>query len=273
MANIQFLYLYLLFVTVSGALSGDDDQCGASDYRTGERIRNGTVVPQGKYPWLAYLSNGCTATIVSRKYILTAGHCVCQRRPNGSPPLPCDLKNHHEIQVVVGSVNHLEGQEFKTKRMIPHEKYLAPLGVGVTYDIALIELEEELTYSKDVRPICLSAKNQEALADRIATTAGWGDIYGNGTLPERLLSLFDYSYTEYEIGPMMCTAIYNHTVTDHGDSGGPVMIMTDGRWTEVGITSYGKPPELGCPPGVYARVSHFCDWIAEKTNNEVRCDA
>ncbi|KAI1715118.1 trypsin domain-containing protein [Ditylenchus destructor] len=305
MATIQFLCFYVIFLAVSGVLSGpnDDDQCGVSDYRVGERIRNGSVVPQGKYPWLAYLSVGCTATIVSRKYILTAGHCVCEQRPYGSPPLPCELVNRHDIRVVVGSVNHLKGQKFEIKRIIPHEKYLAPLTRqgGSTYDVALLELEEELTYSKDVRPICLSAMNQKALVnikiqqllpvgvtfmetvhflkDYVrALNALWMMQYARKRnldiiLNSQYLSLIDYSYTNYEIGPMLCMEIYNHTVTDHGDSGGPAMIVTDGRWTQVGITSYGDPPEKGCPPGVYARVSHFCDWIAEKTNNEVRCDA
>ncbi|KAI1702725.1 trypsin domain-containing protein [Ditylenchus destructor] len=199
MATVQFLCVCAVFITVSTAalsVTNDDDQCGVSDYQPSQLetklIRNGAVVPQGKYPWLAYLGSvswvvGCTSTIVSRKYILTAGHCVCQQRPDGSPPLPCKLEDHTKMSVVVGSVNKLEGKKLKIRRLIPHEKYLAVLpGGGVTYDVGLIELEEELSYSKDVRRICLSAKNQEALKNKIVTTAGWGDIYGNSTFPARL---------------------------------------------------------------------------------------
>ncbi|KAI1711338.1 trypsin domain-containing protein [Ditylenchus destructor] len=190
MATVQFLYLYVISVSVCSVLSLtiDDDQCGISDYQVSQLetklIRNGAVVPQGKYP----------------------------------------CEDPSKMSVVVGSVDKLQGQKLKVKGITSHEKYSAPLpNGGATYDIGLIELEEELTYSKDVRPICLSAKNQEALADRIATIAGWGDIYGNNTQPRRLRegtqrivddAMCQKAYTQYEIGPMMCTAIYNRTVTD-----------------------------------------------------------
>lgn len=46
-----------------------------------------------------------------------------------------------------------------------------------------------------------------------------------------------------------------------GDSGGPLVVKEDGRWTVVGVVSYG----LGCArsgyAGVYARVTNYLDWI------------
>ncbi|KAI1691036.1 trypsin domain-containing protein [Ditylenchus destructor] len=85
MSSFRFLLLGVIFVAVSLIVSApidESDECGVSDFpgsHAGERIINGTKVPQGKYPWVAFLSTGpdaCTASIVSRKYILTAGHCV-----------------------------------------------------------------------------------------------------------------------------------------------------------------------------------------------------
>ena len=54
-----------------------------------------------------------------------------------------------------------------------------------------------------------------------------------------------------EVGKDACT----------GDGGSPLVCQsTTGRWTVVGIVTWG----VGCAsdvPGVYARISHFLQWI------------
>lgn len=50
-----------------------------------------------------------------------------------------------------------------------------------------------------------------------------------------------------------------------GDSGGP-LILEDG--TQVGLVSWSmKPCTIAPYPGVYTKVSHFIDWIRNKTMN------
>ena len=58
----------------------------------------------------------------------------------------------------------------------------------------------------------------------------------------------------------MC-AYKQGTDSCQGDSGGPLVVQEDGRWTVVGVVSYG----IGCArtgySGVYARVNNYLDWI------------
>ena len=43
---------------------------------------NGEEFPPNTYPWLAFIINdqgsSCTASVISKKAVLTAAHCVCK---------------------------------------------------------------------------------------------------------------------------------------------------------------------------------------------------
>jgi len=56
-----------------------------------------------------------------------------------------------------------------------------------------------------------------------------------------------------------------------GDSGGPLMFKeSDGKFTQVGIVSFGASESCTDYPSGYTRVTSFLGWISEKTGLKIR---
>ncbi|KAI1701500.1 trypsin domain-containing protein [Ditylenchus destructor] len=262
----RFALCVILAVFAVASATSPEEECGTTDYpghHAGERIINGTEVPQGKYPWLVNIHiesvaySVCTATIVSKKWILTAAHCI----------------EPEEMTVAVGSVDNRKGKVVKIKRSIMHEGYEAEKG---PHDIALIELSEDLTYSKDVRRICLSENRQEADPSKNVVITGWGWLNGHAKRPRVLHEGSARVVADDICDKFSKKCLFPVSTLDldacTGDSGGPALVNLEGRWTQIGVADYVYNPLDLTKPSGYARVSYFCDWISEKTDNEVQCD-
>ena len=48
--------------------------------------------------------------------------------------------------------------------------------------------------------------------------------------------------------------------------GGPLTV-NDGRWTQVGIVSWGIGCGKGQYPGVYTRITSFMDWLRKNSQD------
>ncbi|TKR81473.1 hypothetical protein L596_015337 [Steinernema carpocapsae] len=62
------------------------------------------------------------------------------------------------------------------------------------------------------------------------------------------------------------------TRKQHGDSGGPLFIVYNGDWAQLGVASISTADDNNDMfPDAYTRVSKYCGFISEATRQTYRC--
>ncbi|XP_064484452.1 uncharacterized protein LOC135397052 isoform X2 [Ornithodoros turicata] len=239
------------------------------------RIAGGEDV-ENSWPWMVEVmrSGGlCGGSIISRTWILTAAHCVCKMISN-------EIVRREEIKIRLGLTDRRNTsfvEDIAIKRIIRHEAYNA---TTLENDIALLELQSNITYDPYVRPICLPPEELRNNSDfyhakKPAFVIGWGS---NGTwnamqkLQQVKVTIHDETnctraYNKYQLADdMMCASGYGEGDSCGGDGGGPLMqgvAKDEYIWTQVGIVSWGGTARCGKSgkPGVYTNVWKHRRWI------------
>ena len=164
----------------------------------------------------------------------------------------------------------------RVKEFHQHPKYNPET---VDYDFSILELEEDLKISTSVRPACIPQDASNNYSGAKAVVSGWGALAHGGDQPNHLQKLSvtvtaNDDCGEYAPGliteNMMC-ATNPGKDSCQGDSGGPLVTEMDGRYTLIGVVSWG----YGCAqiehPGVYARMTKVLDWINDITADGETC--
>ena len=76
-----------------------------------------------------------------------------------------------------GTVVNKPYMTWKVQNIIVHENFSSP---GVHDDIALVQLAEEVSFTKYVRKICLPEAKMKLSANDSVVVTGWGTLYMNG---------------------------------------------------------------------------------------------
>lgn len=134
--------------------------------------------------------------------------------------------------------------------------------------MALLELEEPLVFTDNIKPIELATEEVPSGADVIIS--GWGRLYTGGPIPHRLQwnTLTALSNEEcravsstYEFidNTIICLAHAQDNGACNGDSGGPATY--EGKL--VGIAGFVVGGCGSNNPDGYAKVSQHLEWIQE----------
>merc|ERR1712154_157148 len=242
-----------------------DCDCGRSPVL--DRIVAGQEVnPKHSLPYQAYLQacQGrrcamCGATLINKKYAITAMHCL----PDG----------FDNLQLVLGEHNIKQAAEQHAKTIgvtaIKRNDYDERT---TTNDIAILKLSEEVVFNDHIQPACLPSNKAEQYVDQSAVVSGWGTTSSGGDT-SNVLKKTDQTILadsdimcrsgsgESNLHPGKMCAYKQGTDSCQGDSGGPLVVQEDGRSTLVGVVSYGKGCASTGYAGVYARVTSYLDWI------------
>ncbi|XP_012530794.1 proclotting enzyme [Monomorium pharaonis] len=248
--------------------NANHSQCGAKNgNQDQERIVGGKNADPGEWPWIAALFNAgrqfCGGSLIDDNHILTAAHCVANMNSWDVARLTVRLGDYN-----IKTNNEIRHIERRVKRVVRHRGFNSRT---LYNDVALLTLNEPVEFTEQIRPICLPSGSQ-LYAGKTATVIGWGSLRESGPQPAILqevsIPVWSNSECKLKYGAAAPGGIVDSFLcagqaakdSCSGDSGGPLMV-NDGRWTQVGIVSWGIGCGKGQYPGVYTRVTHFLPWI------------
>ncbi|CAK9808311.1 Proclotting enzyme [Anthophora plagiata] len=243
-------------------------QCGAKNgNQDQERIVGGQNADPGEWPWIAALFNAgrqfCGGSLIDDRHILTAAHCVANMNSWDVARLTVRLGDYN-----IKTNTEIRHVERRVRRVVRHRGFNART---LYNDVALLTLNEPVPFTEQIRPICLPSGSQ-LYSGKVATVIGWGSLRESGPQPAILQEVSIPIWANNECRSKYGAAAPGGIVDSFlcagratkdscsGDSGGPLMV-NDGRWTQVGIVSWGIGCGKGQYPGVYTRVTHFLPWI------------
>ncbi|XP_016523932.1 urokinase-type plasminogen activator [Poecilia formosa] len=251
--------------------------CGELSERRTNKIVGGSFVPIESQPWIAAIfqtSFLCGGSLIAPGWVLTAAHCFL----DGNQTSLRRLKVYLGKSDIKNSDRDRE-QTFSVEKLIIHQKYNPS---NYDNDIALLKISntngQGALKTASVRTVCLPPLNTYLPVGVTCSIAGYGKensgswSYSNRLKQAtvRLLSStnckVEESYKALLTDNMMCAASPDwSTDSCKGDSGGPLVCQASGRMFLFGVVSWGEGCASENKPGVYTKVTHYNDWIADKT--------
>ena len=169
---IIFIVLVISAITAILFVSYLKNECNPADFKpknqTMSKIINGNEAVPHSYPWIISLQRDgyghiCGGSIIDKRWILTAGHCINQFLSLKYYKVITGLHdrnifNNSNVYEVIEAFSEFKQYDIHTK------------------DFALLKLDRDIIFNKKVGIIKLSETPSKQLVDKCLITAGWGSI-------------------------------------------------------------------------------------------------
>ncbi|CAF0822483.1 unnamed protein product [Adineta steineri] len=240
------------------------------------KIKGGNDAIWHTWPWMVSLFTSprqgwsCAGVLINENTVLTAAHCLTHTSAG-------EMKAIIGVHTILGKLNPLN--YYSISAIHRHPKFEN----CCKNDLAILKLSKPVLYGPKINSVCLpfqpyaNISQGRELVNRTGIIIGWGDSSQNTitnmvksfTLQQADVRIFDDYYCRRSYGHVfdpnteICAGDYEQLRdTMSGDSGGPLLIrQSDGRWTVLGITSYGSATSPSLAPGVYVKLSAHAQWL------------
>ncbi|MGV1080592.1 MAG: S1 family peptidase [Candidatus Nanopelagicales bacterium] len=208
----------------------------------------------------------CGATALSRRWAVTAAHCV----KSGPDGLADTGSRGSYVQVNPSKIN--AGTRYRLNRIVVHPDY-KPNSRNQRNDLALIRTSSRMPSGR----LGINTSKSSPQKGAAAQVFGFGErISGDSGSIARYLQVGNlkdltgatgkkcgsYGGTAFNRAYQVCAGLPQGGVDAcQGDSGGPLTSRVAGRTRLVGIVSTGTGCGLARYPGIYTRVSTYASWI------------
>ncbi|XP_041798251.1 uncharacterized protein LOC121610282 [Chelmon rostratus] len=244
---------------------------------TYQRIIGGREAPENTIPWQVLVNiAGIRAggTVIADRWIMTAAHDLTQNRK---------LISKERVRVYMGhtDVKTLYNSPVLAASIHIHPEYNNPNGLNFNNDIALIKLQDPITFNSSVMPICLPAEGATYITGIMGLMSGFGimEIYPPRTATKLKyvhLPVVDQETCQNSVNKLKKTRNNVPSLTNNmfcagvpeggkdsclGDSGSPLALSDDGRFWAAGIVSWGVDCGQQGTYRVYTKVTNYLDWI------------
>ncbi|XP_054160489.1 venom peptide isomerase heavy chain-like [Oppia nitens] len=272
---------------------GENDTCGLRRTDVDAKARKKLVGAKGmgrivggvdaepfEFPWQVSIQiyipkkkkieHFCGGAVISDQWILTAAHCLDVLKGK---------EKHLIIKMGSNIMKDPNTPNYSVQKFTLHEEWNRKTQAN---DIAVIRVNEKITFKTndnhqyEVNSVCMPEKEFEA--NGTATLSGFGQTGATASQSDNLQKLdvpiYNHkkcarNYKKYvEINEKkLCAGGKGGQDSCMGDSGGPLVQLNpnENRIQIIGVVSFGYPCAVKDMPGVYTKVSHYIDWIIEKT--------